>query len=100
LARDLDVVVLCLSQLSRSNEADTRAPRLSDLRDSGRIEEESDAVFAIHRRDRAEAVTQFLCLKQRQGPTFSCNLTFVGKYQTFTDSAACSMDDAKGEDIG
>jgi replicative DNA helicase len=44
LARDLDVVVLCLSQLSRSNEADTHAPRLSDLRDSGRIEEESDAV--------------------------------------------------------
>jgi replicative DNA helicase len=40
----LDVVVLCLSQLSRSNEADTHAPRLSDLRDSGRIEEESDAV--------------------------------------------------------
>jgi hypothetical protein len=39
-----DVVVLCLSQLSRSIEADTRAPRLSDLRDSGRIEEESDAV--------------------------------------------------------
>jgi replicative DNA helicase len=44
LARDLDVVVLYLSKLSRSNEADTHAPRLSDLRDSGRIEEESDAV--------------------------------------------------------
>lgn len=50
LARDIDVPVLCLCQLSRANEKENRKPILSDLRDSGSIEQDADIVMFIHRK--------------------------------------------------
>jgi replicative DNA helicase len=51
LARELEVPVICLAQLSRSNEKENRMPVLSDLRDSGSIEQDADQVIFIHRPD-------------------------------------------------
>lgn len=51
LARELDIPVVCLSQLSRANEKSARQPILSDLRDSGSIEQDADQVLFIHRDD-------------------------------------------------
>lgn len=51
IARDLNVPIICLSQLSRANEKDNRKPRLSDLRDSGAIEQDADMVIFLYRED-------------------------------------------------
>ena len=51
IARDLNVPIICLSQLSRANEKDNRKPRLSDLRDSGAIEQDADMVMFLYRED-------------------------------------------------
>lgn len=51
LARELDLPIICLSQLSRANEKSARQPILSDLRDSGSIEQDADQVLFIHRDD-------------------------------------------------
>ena len=51
LARELEVPVICLAQLSRANEKENRMPVLSDLRDSGSIEQDADQVIFIHRQD-------------------------------------------------
>ena len=51
LARELDVPIICLSQLSRANEKGSRQPILSDLRDSGSIEQDADQVIFIYRED-------------------------------------------------
>jgi replicative DNA helicase len=51
LARELEVPVICLAQLSRANEKESRMPVLSDLRDSGSIEQDADQVLFIHRED-------------------------------------------------
>lgn len=74
LAKDLDVTVLCLAQLNRGSENRTdRRPRLSDLRDSGEIEQDADAVFMLHKPEekdhkRETDLLDFLIEKQRNGP--------------------------------
>lgn len=91
LARELDVPVLALSQLSRAVESRGGKPRLSDLRDSGSIEQDADVVMFIHREDRAGTRTEaestgmaeVLIEKHRNGPLGKVDLYFDEKNSTF-----------------
>ena len=89
LAREIDVPVLALSQLSRAVEQRGGKPRLSDLRDSGSIEQDADAVLFIHRDDKYNEnsdkpnVAEILIEKHRNGPTGKVELYFDEKRTTF-----------------
>ncbi|MGH7141405.1 MAG: replicative DNA helicase [Minisyncoccia bacterium] len=89
LARELDVPVLALSQLSRAVEQRRGRPRLSDLRDSGSIEQDADVVMFIHREDKMSDnqdrpnVAEILVEKHRNGPVGSVELYFDDKRTTF-----------------
>lgn len=90
LARELDIPVLALSQLSRAVEQrDGNRPRLSDLRDSGSIEQDADVVMFIHRKDKYKEesertnIAEILIEKHRNGETGTVNLYFNEKKVTF-----------------
>jgi replicative DNA helicase len=89
LARELEVPVLALSQLSRAVEQRRDRPRLSDLRDSGSIEQDADVVMFIHRDDKFNDnsdrpnVADILVEKHRNGPTGKVQLYFDEKRATF-----------------
>ncbi|MBI5138414.1 MAG: replicative DNA helicase [Candidatus Vogelbacteria bacterium] len=91
LARDLDVPVLALSQLNRAVEARGGEPRLSDLRDSGSIEQDADVVMFIHREDKYDKsvarpnVAKIIIAKHRNGPVGECELFFDEKHVSFTN---------------
>ena len=102
LARNLDVPVLALSQLSRKNEDKSRTdnrPQLSDLRESGSIEQDADLVALIHRdayykkKEDLEAnpglarKATLIIAKQRNGPVGDIDLTFLGEFTLFTNPA-------------
>ncbi|MGI5840607.1 MAG: replicative DNA helicase [Patescibacteria group bacterium] len=86
LARELNVPVLAAAQLSRAMEARGGKPRLSDLRESGSIEQDADVVMFLHREseDVREMVTCNI-EKHRNGPTGQFNLFFNGKQVSFFD---------------
>lgn len=106
MARELDVPVLALSQLSRAVEQRGGKPRLSDLRDSGSIEQDADVVMFIHRDDKNNAdsdrpnIAEILVEKHRNGPTGAVELYFDAKRTSFlslensrsTDTAAADDD--------
>jgi replicative DNA helicase len=96
LAKELDVPVVALSQLSRSSErrGDDKRPLLSDLRESGSIEQDADVVMFIHReayytRDKEEmseselAKSEIIIAKQRNGPTGTVYLNFISRFTRF-----------------
>ncbi len=89
MARDLEVPVIALSQLSRAVEARGGKPRLSDLRDSGSIEQDADVVMFIHREkdesgEKARSnITELLIEKHRNGATGKVDLYFNDKKATF-----------------
>jgi len=88
LARELEVPVLALSQLSRAVEQRGGKPRLSDLRDSGSIEQDADVVMFIHRESDQEQggrkqEAEILIEKHRNGPTGIAKLFFDAKKTTF-----------------
>ena len=89
LARELDVPVLALSQLSRAVESRGGRPRLSDLRDSGSIEQDADVVMFIHREDKYKDasektnIAEILIEKHRNGETGKVDLFFNEKKATF-----------------
>jgi replicative DNA helicase len=89
LAREMDVPVLALSQLSRAVEQRGGKPRLSDLRDSGSIEQDADVVMFIHREDRykehdeRDGIAEILIEKHRNGPTGVVQLKFIPERTTF-----------------
>ena len=89
LARELEVPVLALSQLSRAVESRGGRPRLSDLRDSGSIEQDADVVMFIHREDKYKDasektnVAEILIEKHRNGETGKIELFFNEKKATF-----------------
>ena len=89
MARELDVPVLALSQLSRAVEQRRGKPRLSDLRDSGSIEQDADVVMFIHRDDKMNEnsdkpnIAEILIEKHRNGPTGMVELYFDAKHTTF-----------------
>lgn len=89
LAREFDIPVLALSQLSRAVEQRGGRPRLSDLRDSGSIEQDADVVMFIHREDKYKDqadktnIAEILIEKHRNGPTGKIELYFDQNKSTF-----------------
>lgn len=89
LAKEFDVPVIALSQLSRAVESRGGRPRLSDLRDSGSIEQDADVVLLIHREDKygeqneKSNVVEILIEKHRNGPTGVVELMFDDKRASF-----------------
>jgi replicative DNA helicase len=92
LAKDLNIPVVALSQLNRKMEdRQDRTPRLSDLRDSGSIEQDADVVLLLHRDHNAQPSSpmfgkaELLVAKHRNGPTGSFHLRFEGQVCRFSD---------------
>ncbi|MDP9117684.1 MAG: replicative DNA helicase [Actinomycetota bacterium] len=92
LAKELDVPVVALSQLNRGPEQRTdKKPMLSDLRESGSIEQDSDMVLLVHRPDLYEPETErageadLIIAKHRNGPTGTIAVAFQGRYSRFAD---------------
>jgi replicative DNA helicase len=95
LARDLEVPVLALSQLSRAVESRTdKRPMLSDLRESGSIEQDADVVLFIYRDDyynreesEKKGLAELIVAKHRNGATGTVDLAFRERYTLFSDLA-------------
>ena len=94
LAKELGVPVVALSQLNRGPEQRTdKRPMLSDLRESGSIEQDSDVVMLLHREDAYERESprageaDFIIAKHRNGPTATVTVAFQGHYSRFVDMA-------------
>lgn len=98
LARELKVPVVCLSQLNRASESrEGHRPRMSDLRESGSIEQDADVVMMLHREDyyhKGEGgyvntnIAELIVAKQRNGPTGAVKLQFNGPTTRFNNLAA------------
>jgi replicative DNA helicase len=111
LAKELSVPIIALSQLSRQVESrDDKRPQLSDLRESGSIEQDADVVLFVYRDEyylqnkqpeegtpeyeewrlkyeRAKGKAEVIIAKQRHGPTGTVELAFEGQYTRFSDLA-------------
>jgi len=91
LARELNVPVIAISQLSRATEQrENKKPHLSDLRESGSIEQDADLVLFLYREDYynkddpdIQGISEIIIAKQRNGPTGSVNLTFIKEFTRF-----------------
>lgn len=98
MARELDVPVIALSQLSRAVEQRRDRPRLSDLRDSGSIEQDADVVMFIHREDKMNPdserpnIADILVEKHRNGP--------VGRIELYFDDEKASFLPVEKHDFG
>ena len=99
LARELNVPVLAAAQLSRAVEQRTdKRPVLSDLRESGSIEQDADIVMFIYRPDQYEKdtvkqnVAEIIVAKHRNGPTGSVELVFMSSLAKFVDAEKRSLD--------
>lgn len=95
VAKELNVPFVALSQLNRSLEQRTdRRPVMSDLRDSGSIEQDADLIMFIyrdevyHENSRDKGIAEILIAKHRNGPTGKVRLTFMGKYTRFENFAS------------
>ncbi|MBF8306094.1 MAG: Replicative helicase [Acidobacteria bacterium] len=93
LAKELSVPLVAISQLSRAPEERGGRPRLSDLRESGQIEQDADLVAFIYREELAKPTEQnrgraeIIIEKQRNGPTDTVHLAFLSKYTCFENLA-------------
>ncbi len=93
VARELNIPVICLSQLNRQSEGrDGHRPRMSDLRESGSIEQDADVIMLLHREDyyrmsepdfQPDNTAEIIIAKQRNGPTGTVKLTFLNKTTRF-----------------
>ncbi|HJX42964.1 MAG TPA: replicative DNA helicase [Geodermatophilus sp.] len=94
LAKELEVPVIAMSQLNRGSEQrQDKKPMLSDLRESGSIEQDADMVMMIHREDMYEKESprageaDIMLVKHRNGPTANVTVAFQGHYSRFVDMA-------------
>jgi replicative DNA helicase len=92
LARDLNIPIIALSQLSRAVESRTdKRPVLSDLRESGSIEQDADIVMMMYREEYYDEftdkkwLTEIFIRKNRNGPTWTAELMFERKHQRFLE---------------
>src|ERR1019366_3391490 len=99
LAKELNIPIIALSQLSRAPEArGDHRPQLSDLRESGALEQDPDVVLFIFREDMysvederrpdVEGVAELIIGKQRNGPTGTVKLAFLKQYTRFENLQA------------
>jgi len=95
LAKELEVPVIAISQLNRGPEQRTdKKPMVSDLRESGSIEQDADMVILLHREDMYEKESprageaDFIVAKHRNGPTATITVAFQGHYSRFVDMQA------------
>ncbi|HEY0688000.1 MAG TPA: replicative DNA helicase [Kribbella sp.] len=94
LAKELEVPVIAICQLNRGAEQRTdKRPMLSDLRESGSLEQDADVVILLHREDAYEREStrpgeaDFIVAKHRNGPTAQLTVAFQGHYSRFVDMA-------------
>ena len=98
VAREINVPVIALSQLNRASEGrDGHRPRMSDLRESGSIEQDADVIMLLHREDyyrmsepdfQPDNIAEVIVAKQRNGPTGTIKLFFDNKSTRFENLAA------------
>src|SRR5712692_9576485 len=107
LAKELQIPVLVLSQLTRAPEREERGPQLSDLRESGAIEQDADVVMFIYRPnfykegaapDEREE-TELRIAKQRNGPTDMVKLKFLSRFTRFEEAAPDAFSHFAPEDM-
>jgi replicative DNA helicase len=97
LARELNIPVVVLSQLNRSPETrEHHRPRMSDLRESGSLEQDADVVMLLHREDyyhqgdqgyEATNTAELIIAKQRNGPTGTIPLRFLDRFTRFENAS-------------
>src|SRR5256885_14508396 len=94
LAKEVECPVVAVSQLNRGPEQRTdKKPQMSDLRESGSIEQDADMVILLHREDMYEKESprageaDFIVAKHRNGPTDTITVAFQGHYSRFVDMA-------------
>ena len=99
MAKELQVPVVVLSQLTRAPEREDRKPQLADLRESGAIEQDADVVIFIHRPNfyqtdldpEERAKSKLIIAKQRNGPTGDLNFVFLAPFTRFEEAAPDSF---------
>jgi replicative DNA helicase len=94
LAKELKVPIIALSQLNRGVEQrENKKPVMSDLRESGALEQDADVILLIYREDfydpntTRKGIADIIIAKQRNGPTGDVQLTFLGQYTKFENYA-------------
>lgn len=85
LAKEINCPVLALSQLNRQVEHADREPQLSDLRDSGSLEQDADNVLFLHKEEKFPNIIKAILRKQRNGPVGDVSLYFRAEHMRFED---------------